>query len=100
MADECDPAVLHARVSVLEANDTRHEASIDQLYSKVSALEICSSSLPKIEKNLEEIAKKVDALTAASQSSAGEKVAFLTLREWAIVALAALAFLMDHLVIK
>ena len=100
MAEECDPAVLHARVCVLEADNTRHEASIDQLYSKVSALEICSSSLPKIEKNLEEIAKKVDALTAASQSNAGEKVAFLTLREWAIVALAALAFLMDHLVIK
>ena len=100
MAEECDPAVLHARVCVLEADNTRHEASIDHLYSKVSALEICSSSLPKIEKNLEEIAKKVDALTAASQSSQGEKIAFLTLREWVIIALSAAALLMDHLVIK
>lgn len=100
MADDCDPAVLHARVCVLEADNTRHEADISQLYNKVSALEICASSLPKIEKSLDEITKKVDALTAASQCNAGEKVAFLTMREWAILAIAAIAFLMDHLVIK
>lgn len=99
MADDCDPAVLHARVSVLEANDTRHEADINQLFTKVSALEVCASSLPKIERSLEKIGDKVDALSASDEARNGERFAFLTIREWIILGIAILAFLMDRFVI-
>lgn len=99
MAEDCDPAVLHARVSVLEANDIRHETDINQLFNKVSALEVCASSLPGIEKGLERLNDKVDTLTACSQRSNGEKIAYLTMREWLILAVGILAFLLDHFVI-
>lgn len=99
MAEDCDPAVLHARVSVLEANDIRHETDINQLFGKVSALEVCASSLPKIEKSLERLNDKVDALAACSQTANGEKIAYLTMREWLLLAVACLAFLLDHFVI-
>lgn len=99
MPDDCDPAVLHARVCVLEANDKRHETDLSQLFGKVSALEVYTSSLPKIERSLDEIRSKVEALTASTVRNDGASVAYLTVREWMIVAIALAGVLLDHFVI-
>ena len=79
---------LHARLLVLENDSKRHETDISQIWGRVSALEICAASLPQIQKSLESISSKVENLTNCSVKGEGEKLAFLTLREWFIVAIA------------
>jgi hypothetical protein len=59
MADDCDPTVLHARVCVLESDNKRHDTDINQLFGKVSALEVCASSLPEIKDRLIDIQEQV-----------------------------------------
>ena len=88
MAEPCDPEVLHARVSVLESNDKRHEREIGELYGRVSAVEICAASLPGINESLKAISVKVESLTSCAVKSDGQRLAFLTIREWLIVAIA------------
>lgn len=88
MAEPCDPEVLHARVSVLESNDRRHEKEIGELYGRVSAVEICAASLPGINENLAKISAKVESLTNCAVKNDGQRLAFLTIREWLIVAIA------------
>jgi hypothetical protein len=104
MSEPCDPEVLHARVSVLESNDKRHDGDISQLWGKVSALEICAASLPRIEVSLTSINDKVDNLTSCSTKEGGkregEAIAYLSIREWAIVAIAIAVMLLEHFVIK
>jgi hypothetical protein len=104
MAEPCDPEVLHARVSVLESDNKRHEGDISQLWGKVSALEICAASLPEIKDSLKSISTKVDSLTSCSTKEGGrvegKAIAYLSLREWGLVAVAAVALLLEHFVIK
>ena len=88
MAEPCDPEVLHARVSVLENDTKRHDEDIGKLWGKVSALEICAASLPGINAHLEKISAKVESLTACAVKGDGQRLAFLTIREWLIVAIA------------
>ena len=79
---------LHARLLVLEKDSTRHETDISQIWGRVSALEICAASLPQIQKSLESISSKVENLTNCAVKGEGTKLAFLTLREWALLAIA------------
>lgn len=79
---------IHARVAVLEDSCKRHDEDISQLWGKVSALEICAASLPEIKDSLKVIGSKVEQLTSCAIREDGERLAFLTLREWAIVAIA------------
>ena len=41
MAEDCDPAVLHARVCVLEADNKRHDSEIGQLRVREYAKSMC-----------------------------------------------------------
>ena len=85
MAGEND---LHARLLVLENDSKRHETDISQIWGRVSALEICAASLPQIQKSLESISSKVEDLTNCAVKGDGQRLAFLTIREWLIVAIA------------
>lgn len=85
MAGESD---LHARILVLENDSKRHETDISQIWGRVSALEICAASLPQIQKSLESISSKVENLTSCAVKGDGQRLAFLTIREWLIVAIA------------
>lgn len=100
MSGDCDPTQLHARVSVLENDNKRHEADIGQLWGKVSALEICAASLPGINDSLKAISTKVDNLTSCAVKEDGKRIAFLTMREWVLLGVAVAALLLDHFVIK
>ena len=100
MSDDCDPSVLHARVSVLENDNKRHESDISQLWGKVSALEICAASLPGINDSLKAISAKVDNLTNCAVKEDGKRIAFLTVREWALMGVAVAALALEHFVIK
>jgi hypothetical protein len=62
MAEPCDPAVLHARLSVVESDSLRHEGDISKIWEGLNRLDICAASLPKIESTLAEIIGKVDDL--------------------------------------
>jgi hypothetical protein len=55
MAEPCDPEVLHARVSVLESNDKRHDDDIKQLWKVTTDLQLCAACLPAISGDLKEI---------------------------------------------
>lgn len=79
---------LHARLLVLEKDSTRHEVDISQIWGRVSSLEICAASLPQIQKSLESISTKVENLTNCAVKEEGTTLAFLTLREWALLAIA------------
>jgi len=46
---------LHARVSVLENDNHRHEKDLRELWEKTTCLEVCASSLPTISTDLKEI---------------------------------------------
>jgi hypothetical protein len=56
------PDDLHARLSVVEDNTKRLDGDLKQIWGKVTNLEVCASSLPKIETSMLEIVKKVDDL--------------------------------------
>lgn len=88
MAEPCDPEILHARVLVLESDNRRHDDDIGKIWGKVSALEICAASLPGINDNLSKISTKVESLTACAMKGDGQRMAYLTIREWVIVAIA------------
>ena len=98
MAEDCDPAVLHARVSVLENDNKRHEEDLSKLWGKVSALEICAASLPGINENLQKISTKVENLTACTMRGEGQRIAYLTMREWVIVAIALASLYLSNFV--
>lgn len=100
MSSDCDPNQLHARVSVLENDNKRHEADIGQLWGKVSALEICAASLPGINESLKAISAKVDNLTSCAVKEDGKRMGYLTVREWLLVGVAVAALLLEHFVIK
>lgn len=68
MAEPCDPEVLHARVSVLESDNKRHESDLSKIWEKVTTLEVCASSLPGIDLALKEIRDKVDRMDKAITS--------------------------------
>ena len=55
MAEPCDPEVLHARVSVLEASDKRHDGDIKQLWETTTSLQLCATCIPGIQTDLKEI---------------------------------------------
>ena len=99
-----DPEFLHTRVSVLECDNRRHDEDINQLWGRVSALEICAASLPDIKNSLALISAKVDALTSCSMKeggkSEGKAIAYLSIREWLIVSAAIVAVLLEHFYIK
>lgn len=88
MAESGDPKDLHARVLVLEKDSRRHEEDIGKLWGRVSALEICAASLPEIRESLKTISAKVEQLTSCAVKCEGQKLAYLTIREWLIVAIA------------
>jgi len=104
MVESCDPEFLHARLSVLENDDKRHNEEISQLWGKVSALEICAASLPDIKNSLVSISLKVDTLTLCSTKEGGTRegkaIAYLSIREWFLVFAAIVAVLFEHFVIK
>lgn len=87
-ADLAEPRDLHARVLVLESHSKRHDEDIGKIWGKVSALEICAASLPGINENLSKISAKVESLTACAIKGDGQRLAYLTIREWVIVAIA------------
>jgi hypothetical protein len=60
MAEPCDPEVLHARVSVLECNDKRHDDDIKQLWKETTDLKLCAACLPAISSDLVEIKKALN----------------------------------------
>ena len=98
MAEDCDPAVLHARLSVVENDNRRHEEDLNKLWGKVSALEICAASLPVINENLQKISTKVENLTACAMKGEGQRIAYLTMREWVIVAIALASLYLSNFV--
>jgi hypothetical protein len=104
LAEPCDPEVLHARLSVVEADSKRHDEDIGKMWGKVTTLEVCAACLPGIQDNLKSISSKVEDLTACALKSdsrrEGQTLAYLTIREWVIVALAALAFYLDNIMVK
>lgn len=104
MAEDCDPAVLHARVSVLENDNKRHEGEISQLWGKVSALEICAASLPEIKDSLRSISTKVESLATCTTKNQAEKdgkaFAFLSLREWLLAGVAIASMVLEYLILK
>lgn len=104
LAQSSDPEFLHTRVSVLECDNRRHDEDINQLWGKVSALEICAASLPDIKNSLALISTKVDALTSCSTKeggkSEGKAIAYLSIREWLLVSAAIIAVLLEHFYIK
>ena len=55
LAEPCDPEVLHARVSVLESNDKRHDDDIKQLWKETTDLKLCAACLPTISADLKSI---------------------------------------------
>lgn len=71
MAEPCDPEVLHARVSVLESNDARHDRDITQLWKETNDLKLCAQCLPAISSDLREIKKTVDFLNSCKLSQEG-----------------------------
>lgn len=83
MADDCDPAVLHARVCVLESDSKRHESDISQIWNEVSTLKIYASTLPEIKERLIAIQEQVSNLRDCSIKS-DAKVTTLT-AIWRIV---------------
>jgi uncharacterized protein YoxC len=91
---------LHARVCVLESDSKRHEEDINQLYGKVSSLEVCASSLPDIKESLKGIQQEIKTLSAFVHSSKGKSIAYLTVREWAILAIAAIGLLLNNIMLK
>jgi hypothetical protein len=91
---------LHARVAVLENDNKRHDEDINQLWGKVSALEICAASLPQINELLRSISAKVENLTNCAVKEDGQRIAFLTVREWVLAGVAIAALLLEHFIIK
>ncbi|HUM80774.1 MULTISPECIES: hypothetical protein [Methanothrix] len=91
---------LHARVCVLESDSKRHEEDINQLYGKVSSLEVCASSLPDIKESLKGIQQEIKTLSVFVHSSKGKSIAYLTVREWAILAIAAIGLLLNNIMFK
>lgn len=62
---ESYPGDVHARLCVVEKDTTRHELDISKLYADVTILKVCAACLPKIEKSLEDISKKMEATHTA-----------------------------------
>lgn len=62
MAEPCDPEVLHARVSVLENDNKRHDDDIKQLWKETSDLRLCAACLPAINSTLAKIGEQVQFL--------------------------------------
>lgn len=91
---------LHARVCVLESDSKRHEEDINQLYGKVSSLEVCASSLPDIKESLKGIQQEIKTLSVFVHSSKGKSIAYLTVREWTILAIAAIGLLLNNIMFK
>lgn len=91
---------LHAGVCVLESDSKRHEEDINQLYGKVSSLEVCASSLPDIKESLKGIQQEIKTLSVFVHSSKGKSIAYLTVREWAILAIAAIGLLLNNIMFK
>ena len=87
---------LHARVRVLEDKVDRHEDQIDDTQKKVIELEICNASWPEIKQSLKDINRKIQILSEAKSSGDGVKMAYLTIREWVIVAMSLAALYMSH----
>jgi hypothetical protein len=51
---------VHARLCVVERETTRHDQDIGQLFTKVTALEVCAACLPDIKLALTSISTKMD----------------------------------------
>lgn len=90
----CD-SDLNARLSVVESKVERHESDITIMWGRLSAVEICAASLPAINDSLRDISKKVENLTSCALKSDGQKLAFLTIREWVIVAISLVALYLN-----
>jgi hypothetical protein len=104
LVESSDPEFLHTRISVLECDNRRHNEDLNQLWGRVSALEICAASLPDIKNSLALISTKVDALTSCltkeDGKSEGKAIAYLSIREWLLVSAAIVAVLLEHFYIK
>lgn len=70
MADDRDPAALHARCCVLEAACERYEKEIHDLWNEVSALKICAACLPDIQASLKEMKTQIGNLQIVSKEQA------------------------------
>ncbi len=91
-------------IAVLKRDSSRHETDITKLWEKITTLEICTNSLPKIEKSVEKIATEMEGLKRELATSRacdqGQRIAYLTMREWLIVGGAILTLILEHFVIK
>lgn len=85
---------------MLESDSKRHEEDINQLYGKVSSLEVCASSLPDIKESLKGIQQEIKTLSVFVHSSKGKSIAYLTVREWVILAIAAIGLLLNNIMFK
>ncbi|HON37120.1 MAG TPA: hypothetical protein PLY52_12540 [Methanothrix sp.] len=85
MAEDCDPAVLHARVCVLEADNKRHDSEIGQLWSDVGVLKTCAASLPEMKDDVAQIRDSMsqlrDWVTRTEGMKSGEQALWATYRE-------------------
>ncbi|MFZ1315790.1 hypothetical protein [Methanothrix sp.] len=85
MAEDCDPAVLHARVCVLEADNKRHDSEIGQLWGDVSTLKACAASLPEMKDDVSQIRIAVDQfkdwMTREEGVRTGKQAIWATYRE-------------------
>lgn len=79
---------LQARVAVLEEVVDRHDGQIEGLQKKVNEHDVCNASLPEIKQSLKDIDHKIQVLSEAKIRGDGVKMAYLTIREWMIVAIA------------
>lgn len=95
---------LHARLCVVEATVDRHceeigevREDIGEVRDKVASLEICVSCLPDIKDSLKSIQGELKTLVVSTK---GKSMAFLTIREWAILVIAAGGFILNHFMFK
>lgn len=67
------PEAVHARLCVVESDTARHAGDISQLWTKVTALEICVASLPDIKISLVDIKNDLEILKTRKTSEEGQK---------------------------
>ncbi len=84
---------------MLESDSKRHEEDINQLYGKVSSLEVLPPP-SRYQGIVESIQQEIKTLSVFVHSSKGKSIAYLTVREWAILAIAAIGLLLNNIMFK
>jgi hypothetical protein len=91
---------INARLCVVESTVDRHCDEIGEVRGKVASLEICVSCLPDIKDSLKNIQSELKTLGIYAHNNQGKSIAYFTIREWAILAIATAGFLINYFVFK